>query len=104
MIDPSLLKFLPDEAQAELRNWENLFAGKGWKQLQVSLEQNFESAKAAALSAKTWEDNRVATGYMDAIKFVFNLPDIIEQQYTGLAEQGVEAANDEAEDEALEYE
>jgi hypothetical protein len=65
MIDPSLIRFLPDDAATELRNWENLFAGKGWKQLQNLMEQNFESAKNAALGAKTWEDNRLAVGHMD---------------------------------------
>jgi len=104
MIDPSLIKFLPDAAQVELRNWENLMASKGWKQLQGLLEQNFESAKNAALGAQSWEENRLAMGHMEATKFVFNLADALEQQYTGLAEQFKEEQAVEEADEELEYE
>ena len=104
MIDPSLIKYLPDAAQAELRNWENLFAGKGWKQLQALLTDNFEAAKAAALGADTWEAVNEARGTLKALTFIFNLPDAVENQYTGMAEQAKEAAEEEAviEEEAYE--
>jgi hypothetical protein len=104
MIDPSLIKHLPDAAQVELRNWENLFAGKGWSQLKNLVEQNFEAAKNSALSASTWEENRLAVGHMNAMKFVFNIADVVEQQYTSLAEQVISDEEEKAEDDSLEYE
>ena len=104
MIDPSLIKYLPEAAQSELRNWENLFAGKGWKQLQAVLTDNFESAKAAALSADTWEAVNEARGTLKALTFIFNMPDAVENQYTGMAEQAKEAAEEEVLNEEEAYE
>ncbi len=104
MIDPSLIKYLPDTAQEELRKWESLFANKGWKQLEKFLEQRFELTKEAALSANTWEDNRKAVGALDALRFVFNLPSILETEFTNVAEQSKESQEVAVEDEESEYE
>jgi hypothetical protein len=104
MIDPSLIKHLPDTAQEELRKWESLFANKGWKQFERFLEQRFELTKEAALAANTWEDNRKAVGALDTLKFVFNLPSILESEFTSLAEQNKEAEDVAVEDEESEYE
>jgi hypothetical protein len=81
-----------------------LFAGRGWAQLKGVLEHHFEMAKNAALTSSTWEDNRMAIGSMDAIKHVFNMAEIVEQQFTGIALQQKEAEEEKAEDEEQEYE
>ena len=103
MIDPSLMKYLSDGAATELRHWESLFASKGWKQLQTVLEGNFEAAKHKAIHAQSWEENRVAYGAMDALRFVFNAPDMVETNFTTIAEEAREAAiaQEESEEEAV---
>lgn len=104
MIDASLIKHLPDSAQEELRIWESLFESPGWAQLGKVLEESFESAQAAALDADKWEDNRVATGTMRALKLVFNMPNLVEHQYEAMAYEAVEAKEAEATNREFEYE
>ena len=104
MIDASLIKFLPDSAQVELRNWENLFESAGWKQLQKVLEESFESAQTAALDATTWEDNRVAVGTMRSLKLLFNMPSLVENQFTSRANEAATTLEEEVESRELEYE
>lgn len=104
MIDVSLIKYLPDAAQAELRNWESLFASKGWKQLQNVLEARFEQVKNQALYAKAWEDNRVAIGQMDALASVNNLQDRLINDYEALAREVQLQQQEAAESAEAEYE
>jgi membrane-bound lytic murein transglycosylase MltF len=104
MIDPSLIKHLPDSAQEELRLWESLFANRGWKQLEKLIDARFNMTKEVALAANTWEDNRKAVGALDTYKFIYNLPSILENEFTAMAEQAAEAEQEAVEDEELEYE
>ena len=104
MIDPSLIKFLPETAQEELRHWETLFSSQGWTQLQAILEESYTATKNTAIDATTWEDNRVAVGNLQALKSVFNMPILIENQYTAMAQDVQDAKTQEAEDREFEYE
>lgn len=104
MIDPSLFKFLSNEAQDELRELEKTLTSKGWKLIESWLNVKFEQAKESVILAKTWPESRVAYGQMQMVNEVYRLPVEVEHQYTELAEQAREAAESTEIEDELDFE
>ena len=104
MIEPGLVKFLPDGEKERMRNLEQLFDSKGWKILEEWINAQYVQSRDNTLLAKTWADNRMAFGRLTVFGDLRELPERTTLEFEEQA-RAYEQAHVEAEvDDELEYE
>ncbi len=97
-MDSTQLKYLTDQDRQRYRVLEQLFESDGWKLLASQLEGNVTQFEQRQLTAPTWDAVLYARGARDANAQLRDLPQMVENEFAGRAEEARAAR--EREDEA----
>ena len=91
MLEQEFLSKLPSEAQAEARDFEQLFGSKGWKRVEKYLEDSIEELEKRLVHVNTWDENRLLYGKLYGFKEIVNLEQATEAQLRAVVEQQIES-------------
>ena len=85
------LAALSTDDKQELEIWTELLESRGYKQLLLFLEGNFNSISTVIDNANNWDEYMYARGSRDALSLVLNLETILASRMELVAEAKIEA-------------
>ena len=90
-LSQEVLAALTTDDKQELEIWTELLESRGYRQLLLFLEGNFNSVKAVIENANSWDEYLYSRGGRDALNLVLNLETILATRMELVAEAKIEA-------------
>ena len=98
-----MLKHLSPEHQQQYMNLERTLESPGWEALHADLSEKLGSVHAVVANAASWDEYKYAQGFRDALLLLVNAQERIEAEFTALAEERSEAAEESEEEPPLDF-